>query len=356
MKTPRRPADPLEYTAAERAALVALVLACGIVVAAVAYWPVRSPAPVPPAERAAFRAEVESFVARSTAIADSARAAAAERKRAYAERQTEWERRREGWARERAARAARYADDGRSARRRPRDGGVAIDYSVALPATGSLDANTADSATLLRLGVPVGVVGRWLKYRRAGGRFRTPAEIGKLYSLADSTATRIQAYFAAPAVAQAPARPPAAGADPVTVAYAPTGPLDLNAATAEELERLDGIGAYTAGKIVEYRGWLGGYVSVDQLSEVRGVRAENLEGLRGRLHVDEPGTARRIRVNAATTYDEWRHPYIAWKQAKVLVAFRERHGRYDSPADLLRAQVLTPVEVERLTPYLDFGR
>ena len=53
---------------------------------------------------------------------------------------------------------------------------------------------------------------------------------------------------------------------------APTrAPLDLNRATAEELEALPGIGAAKAAAILELREAQGGFTSLDQLETVRGI-------------------------------------------------------------------------------------
>lgn len=364
MKRPPRPDHPLEYSADERTALLFLMAVCIIVVTIVHYWPAAPPEQLSPEEEAAYLAKIEDFVARSRAKSDSVAAAKAERQRAYDERQERWAANKARWAREREERQGRR--DGYNNRRRGSAPATAIDYAVAMPALASLDANAVDSATLLRLGVPVAIAARWLKYRRSGGRFRKTGDIGKLYGLADTTATRLQAYFAPPAsppghVADDERRSGAPGlATAAAAGYAPGGEratavLDVNTATAEELEALRGIGAYTARKIVEYRGWLGGYVSVDQLLEARGVRAENLEGVRDRLTIGTAGPAERIRVNDAATYDEWRHPYVEWKKAKVIVAYREQHGPYAAPEDLLKTLVVTEEEVARLAPYLDFG-
>ncbi|MEZ4465289.1 MAG: helix-hairpin-helix domain-containing protein [bacterium] len=49
------------------------------------------------------------------------------------------------------------------------------------------------------------------------------------------------------------------------------GPIDLNAATAEQLAAVPGIGPKTAEAIVALRGTKGGFKSVDELTEVKGI-------------------------------------------------------------------------------------
>ena len=66
--------------------------------------------------------------------------------------------------------------------------------------------------------------------------------------------------------------------DPVPVAGdatanggAPSGPLDLNTATATDLETLPGIGPTLAEAIVRQREKMGRFQSVDDLKQVRGI-------------------------------------------------------------------------------------
>jgi competence protein ComEA len=56
--------------------------------------------------------------------------------------------------------------------------------------------------------------------------------------------------------------------------------LSLAAATAEQLEELDGIGPTLAERIIEYRDAQGGLTSLDQLAEVDGIGEKRLAALR----------------------------------------------------------------------------
>ena len=57
-------------------------------------------------------------------------------------------------------------------------------------------------------------------------------------------------------------------------------PVDINAATAEELQRLMGIGPVLAQAIVDYRAEHGPFSSVDELLEVSGIGETKLDGIR----------------------------------------------------------------------------
>lgn len=60
---------------------------------------------------------------------------------------------------------------------------------------------------------------------------------------------------------------------------APTGKVNINAASADQLSALPGVGAKLAARIVEYRQKSGAFKSVQELMNVKGVGEKNFEKL-----------------------------------------------------------------------------
>jgi len=335
------------FTANERTAALTLVLV-GIIGACSPYWlPLLWSEPdFDTAISPELQAEMDDWIARSEAKADSIEQARQQRFASF--RQNKYPRKegrssRPDWAAERASRQqAALAVD--------------VDASIPLPAEQSLNPNTVDSFTLKRLAVPVRIVRRWYKFRAAGATFVRRTDISKLYGLPDTTYSRIAPYFLdddqlaaelpgnAPAVVQTSSDNPAAQA---------SEPLEVNRASEEELLAIRGIGPYYATRILEEREALGGFLSLDQLASTRGFREGAFDGLRDKLAVD-PSAVTLLLINSADAPRLAKHPYIDWDDAKVLVAYRDNHGPYRRIDDLYETIAVDSATVRRIAPYLSF--
>ncbi len=69
------------------------------------------------------------------------------------------------------------------------------------------------------------------------------------------------------------------------VAAGPAVPIDLNTATADQLDTLPGVGPSTAASIIDYRTQHGPFHSVDELLDVRGIGDAKLAALRAKVRV-----------------------------------------------------------------------
>ena len=67
-----------------------------------------------------------------------------------------------------------------------------------------------------------------------------------------------------------------------------TGKLNLNTASAQQLTTLPGVGEKLAARIVEYRQKAGGFKSIQELMNVKGVGERNLERIQPFLSLGEP--------------------------------------------------------------------
>ena len=64
-----------------------------------------------------------------------------------------------------------------------------------------------------------------------------------------------------------------------------SGILNINRATAKELDKLPGIGPVIAGRIIEFRRVNGAFQSIDDLRKVQGIGASTLEKFKSKIRV-----------------------------------------------------------------------
>jgi len=111
--------------------------------------------------------------------------------------------------------------------------------------------------------------------RRAGGATRRAdlSQVNLAAEVEDGRQILVPARVRTPTGAASAAEP------------APGVPLNLNTATLEQLDELDGIGPTTAQSILEYREEHGGFGSVEELGNVPGIGDVRLASLREQVRV-----------------------------------------------------------------------
>ncbi len=221
------------------------------------------------------------------------------------------------------------------------------------------DPNTADSATLVRLGLHPRLARRICRYRAAGGRFRHARDLARIYGMDTAALRRLSPYIR---IAAAPgANPSFRKPRPLEkshYAYTPYPSrklprgrqLDLNAADSAELLRVPGVGPYFARRIVRYRQRLGGFVSPEQLREIPNLP----DSVQTWFRVTAEKAQRPLRLNTATFRELLRHPYLNYEQVKAIVNYRERQGALQTLQELSLSGAFSAADLERLTPYVSF--
>ncbi len=217
------------------------------------------------------------------------------------------------------------------------------------------DPNQADSLTLARLGLRDWQISNLLKYRRAGGRWKSADDFHRLYGLSDEDYQRLRPYIRI-ASAEKPTVPDNRIEQPEQRTYSrqekyPEGTvIDLNTADTTQLKCIPGIGSYLAAKICRHRERLGGFLSVGQIKEVEGL-PEDIEKW---FSVADNAQAKCINVNTATFRELVRHPYLNYEQVKSIFNYRQTYGMLKSWRDLSLDENFTAEDFKRLAPYFVF--
>lgn len=131
--------------------------------------------------------------------------------------------------------------------------------------------------------------------------------------------------------------------------------VDANQADSSALVAIPGIGPRTAQEIVKFRSSVFFIHSTAQIETLWCVRPENWERMKPYLLVNGPfDSYPHIPINTGDVEALAAHKYIRWKDARLIVAYRDQHGSYQSAEDLQKLHGLEKDRVELITPYLVF--
>ncbi|PHN07190.1 ComEA family DNA-binding protein [Flavilitoribacter nigricans] len=223
------------------------------------------------------------------------------------------------------------------------------------------DPNAATYRELVRLGLPEKTAATLIRYREKGGTFRKKEDMKKIYGLREQDYQRLEAFITLP-LADAAIRSdrfaddlqPEQPARAVPASYAAPAPvsIDINQATAEEWQLLYGIGPVLSQRIVRFRDKLGGFVRIEQVAETYGLPDSTFQSIQDQLRFSP--IRERIAINRADARELQAHPYIQWKQANVIVAYRSNHGPFATVADLEKVLALNKEFIQRIAPYIQF--
>lgn len=239
----------------------------------------------------------------------------------------------------------------------------------------AFDPNTADSLTLMELGLRPWQVRNMLKYRAKGGRYRKADDFSKLYGLSDSAFAALKPYIRIDSTAWTAQRDSLrllrrerdslrhiADSLRRDSIFAARGyivkrdtVIELNAADTAGLQVIRGIGSYTAKAVIYYRSRLGGYASPEQIREIPSLQGLGIpfDSIIPHLRA-EPDSITRMRVNYIGVERMQRHPYLSFTQAKAIYELRRNKFYLKSIDDLRGLNGLTDEDIRRLEPYLSF--
>ena len=131
----------------------------------------------------------------------------------------------------------------------------------------------------------------------------------------------------------------------------PKFPLELNSADSADLIALPGIGPWFAGRIIRYRELLGGFVNPVQLLEVYGMDTTRYNGIISIVTADST-RIQRIDLNNSTFQEVISHPYINREETYAIFRYRDFVDSILDPENILRDQIIDRERFIRMVPYL----
>ena len=184
-----------------------------------------------------------------------------------------------------------------------------------------------------------------IRYREIIGGYRTFEKFAECYAVDSTMAERLRPYIIFNSDEHAD--------NEVSISQ-PALPIEINSADSATLVSIVGIGAKSAQQIIRYRELLGGYYSVDQISELSMVTEDNFQRILPQIWCDS-AKIKKININFARLNELKTHPYITSRMLKLIVNKRVLKGGWSTIAEMIEDDIFSNEEAMRIAPYLLFG-
>jgi len=185
------------------------------------------------------------------------------------------------------------------------------------------DPNTASSSTLMSLGFSAKLASTLENYRAKGGFIQSGKDLYKIWGMPPLLAERL-APFVRTISKSTQNKAWLSAKGPV---YAAAAPIDINTATVNEFEALRGIGPVLAARIVGFREKQGGFVRVQDLLLVYGVKDSLLLTLSPYLRLEESRVP-RSNFNQASVLQLVQKAGLQPVVAQAVVRWRQQNGAF----------------------------
>ncbi len=213
----------------------------------------------------------------------------------------------------------------------------------------SFDPNTVRIEELMQLGLSLKQAQVVERYRTKGGRFSTPEDFAKVYVIDSALYKKLKPWIKISPNFFADKRKPLG--DSTNTKKINKLVLELNSTDTLELLNIKGVGPTFARRIIAYRDLLGGFVNVNQLSEVYGMKPELFKEISKSFKVDST-LVKTINLNLISFEEIKKHPYLTEYQAKAIIYYRSKVGVIKNANELVNNKILPNDKFTRLKNYL----
>jgi DNA uptake protein ComE-like DNA-binding protein len=221
--------------------------------------------------------------------------------------------------------------------------------------------NEASFGELQALGFSENIAQRIINYRDKGGSFKIKEDLYKIYDIDSSLVEELYDFIRLPEKAPKAETEQNTSKEKISVPKLATRMVpvelpdfDINTADTATLKTINGIGSVLSKRIIDFRKNLGGFIDGNQLYEVYNLDSAVVLKLKSKMYIDTNFIPGKLLINLANEEELARHPYLSWQQARLIIAYRNQHGDYNSGQDLLKVYAVGQKDLNRIVSYLDW--
>lgn len=201
------------------------------------------------------------------------------------------------------------------------------------------------------LGMSNEEIDRLLNYRKQNKWINSAAQFQQVTRISDSLLEAISPYFKFPEWVENPKPKSNFSQNNKPKTYAQK--QDLNTATAQQLQKVSGVGKVLSERIVKFRNkHMGGFVADVQLNDVYGLTPEVVERIKEQFTVKTPSPVKKINLNSATVSELVTVPHIDYDLAAQIVEQGQLREGFKSFEELKKVNGFPSNKIEIIKLYL----
>lgn len=202
--------------------------------------------------------------------------------------------------------------------------------------------NYLDDFRGYQLGMSVKEIDRLLEYRKAGKYVNSEKEFKKITGVSDSLMHVLRPQL----------RFPKLSLEKATVVSKPIQKLDINVATVEDLQKVNGIGAVLSKRIVKYRDLLHGFSFESQIEEVYQLKPETIDKVWEHFEIKSLPEIDKLDINKASFRELITIVYIDYELAKKILEYRDMVAEIQELEELQKIDGFPVDKLDRIALYL----
>jgi len=204
------------------------------------------------------------------------------------------------------------------------------------------------------LGMTTEEIDRLLAFRKNNQWINSAQQFQQVTKVSDSLLNVLSPYFKFPDWVTNPK--PQTQYENFSTSHSPktyAQKIDLNKATAQQLQKINGVGEKLSERIIQFRSkFQGGFIADIQLRDVYGLSPEVIERITNEFTVKSPRTIQKINLNTATKEQLVTIQHIDYEVAHYILEQRTLREGFDTLDDLTKVKNFPVHKIEIIKLYL----